>query len=158
MLSFLHEKSVSNGISRVYAYLSAISYHHRRVGEDSPCDNIRVKMLMKGLKRQNKTVPVKRARPITVEMLENAVRHLDNEDSIVVWRTVWRMVVSFSCFLRWDDIRRLQVNNLTLHSNENGPFYRLELIGGKTNQTNAPSHRIIAQTQRIVCPYSITQR
>ncbi len=99
----------SSGLSRVYMFLSAISYHHRRLGSPSPCDHPQVKMFMKGLKRVDSTKPVKRARPLTVAMLTQMVQLLENDNSLVTWRTVWRAVISFTCFLRWDDVKRLQV-------------------------------------------------
>jgi hypothetical protein len=64
---------------------------------------------MKGLKRSLSTRQVKRALPLIMDILEKAVQHLQIDDSIIVWRTVWRMVVTFSCFLRWDDISKLKV-------------------------------------------------
>jgi hypothetical protein len=64
---------------------------------------------MKGLKRSLSVKQVKRAKPLTMEILEKAVSHLNSDDSIIVWRTVWRMVITFSCFLRWDDISKLKV-------------------------------------------------
>jgi hypothetical protein len=47
---------------------------------------------------------------------------------------------------------------LTHHVNENGPFYRLELLGGKTNQLNLSHFRVIAKTGNIICPYELTRR
>ncbi len=97
------------GLSRVYVILSAISFHYRRQGKVSPCDHVRVKLFMRGLKRLKSKIPVRRARPFTTAMLKKAVQHLVNNQSLVTWRTVWRMCVGFSCFLRWDDVQRLQV-------------------------------------------------
>jgi hypothetical protein len=108
-MAFLLQISERAGLSRVYAYLSCISYRHRKLGLTSPCDDIRVRMFMKGLKRSLSKKQVKRALPLTMEILEKAVQHLENDDSIIVWRTVWRMVITFSCFLKWDDISKLKV-------------------------------------------------
>ncbi len=106
---YLATISENSGLSRVYMFLSAISYHHRRLGSPSPCDHPQVKMFMKGLKRVDSTKPVKRARPLTLPMLVQMVQILDIDDSLVTWRTVWRAVITFTCFLRWDDVKRLQV-------------------------------------------------
>jgi len=51
-----------------------------------------------------------------------------------------------------------KVSSITHEENELGPFYRLELIGGKTNQMNEPMFRIISQTGGDLCPYSFTKR
>jgi len=38
------------GLSRLYVHLSAISHYYRAAGLSSPCDNSRIKMMMKGKK------------------------------------------------------------------------------------------------------------
>jgi hypothetical protein len=108
-MAFLLSISENSGVSRVYSFLSAISFFYRRKGLTSPCDDVRVKMFMKGLKREASSQPVKKALPLTLEILEKAVLSLDTDDSLVRWRTVWRMVITFSCFMRFDDLIRLKV-------------------------------------------------
>jgi len=39
-----------------------------------------------------------------------------------------------------------------------GPYYRLKLVYGKTNQTNKPTHRVIGYAGGALCPYDITTR
>jgi len=39
-----------------------------------------------------------------------------------------------------------------------GPFYRLRLHLGKTNQLNKPDHRTIGPTGAEVCPFKITEQ
>jgi len=64
---------------------------------------------MKGLSRQNCTQQVKRAMPITKEMLDVLASRISDDDNLVTWRTLWRMCIAFTCFLRFDDIKRLKV-------------------------------------------------
>ncbi len=108
-MEFLADISETSGISRVYTYLSAISHNYRRIGKLSPCDDPRMKMFMKGLKRHDSKNPPKRAKPLTTTILAQLITLLDEDSSLVTWRTVWRSVIGFSCFLRWDDVRRLKV-------------------------------------------------
>jgi hypothetical protein len=110
-MEYLASTSEKTGLSRVYTHLSAISYHFRRLGLPSPCDGPRVRMFMKGLKRVESVKPTRRARPITVPMLIRMVETLDHDDSLITWRTVWRAVITFTSFLRWDDVRRLSVSS-----------------------------------------------
>ncbi len=110
-MEYFLELSQSVGLSRVYTHLSAISFHYRKFGKTSPCDEVRVKMFMRGLKRKDSKQPVRRAMPLTLEILEKALDYLETDDSLTAWRTVWRMIVSFSCFLRYDDLRRLTVRS-----------------------------------------------
>jgi hypothetical protein len=108
-MEYLASLSDECGISRLYTHLSAISYFHRRSGKISPCDEPIVKMFMKGLKRSDSLKPIKRAKPLTVDILCKLVDLLDHDRYLITWRTVWRSVIGFSCFLRWDDISRLKV-------------------------------------------------
>lgn len=65
-------------------------------------------MYMRGLKRQNVKNPVKRATPMTTEVLGAMRALLDpgKNPSLVTWRTVWRAHVEFGLLLRFDDVRR----------------------------------------------------
>jgi len=97
------------GLSRLYVHLSSISHFYRAKGLNSPCDNSRVKMMMRGIKRQESLdVPVKRVKPLTVKILSETLPLLENA-SLVTWRTIWRMHICFFCFLRFDDLKRLKV-------------------------------------------------
>jgi hypothetical protein len=111
-MEFFAKISEQSGLSRVYTYLSSISYHYRRVGRPSPCDDQRVKMFMKGLKRVDSVKPTRRARPLTLQMLQQMIQLLETDDSLLTWRTVWRAVITFTTFLRWDDVKRLKVFDL----------------------------------------------
>ncbi len=153
------ERSGHSGPSRVYASLSSVAFHYRLKGLPSLTDDPRVKMFMKGLKRRNAvTHQAKRATPMTLEILNEAARLLDDTTSIKIWRTVWRMHVAFFCFLRFDDLRRLTIEDVQADSNSDGPYYRVRLSFGKTNQLNQSAHRIISSTGGPSCPYQITQR
>jgi len=143
--------------NRVYTHLSGISFHYRRKGKTSPCDSPRIKMYMKGLKRVQSLKPVKRAKPMTVAILKKAIKSLNSESNLISWRTIWRMCIAFFGFLRWDDISRLKVKHLQ-HVKSKEPYYRLKLVGGKTNQLNLPDHRVITKTGGVLCPYRLTTR
>ncbi len=114
VLDYLRQCSQTVGLSRVYLILSAITFHYRRLGKVSPCDHIRVKLFMRGLKRLKSKIPVHRAKPLTVAILKKVVAHLAIDESLVSWRTAWRMCVGFACFLRWDDMKRLKVTIVKL--------------------------------------------
>jgi len=110
-LEYLYFISEQSGLSAVYTHLSGVSFHHRRLGLDSPSDDSRVKMFMKGLKRKQSTVPVRRAKPINKDILLDLMKHMRKDHSLVAYRTVWRLIINFTCCLRFDDLRRLTVKN-----------------------------------------------
>jgi len=47
---YLVQRYQSCGLSRLYVHLSAISHYYRAKGLESPCDNSRIRMMMKGKK------------------------------------------------------------------------------------------------------------
>jgi len=98
------------------------------------------------------------AKPITLPMLEEACRTLENDNSLRTWRTVWRMVICYFGFLRFDDIKRVKVSDLEEKNGSQGPYFRMKLIGGKTNQLNRPDHVVIASAPGPICPYTLTKR
>ncbi len=100
--------SHSSSVSTAYTHMSAVAYHYRIAGRHSITENVTVQLYMKGLKRRNLSQPVKRANPMTVEILD-ALRKLvgaDRHPSLVTWRTVWRAHAEFGLLLRFDDIKR----------------------------------------------------
>jgi len=118
------------GLSRLYVHLSAISHFYRARGLESPCDNSRVKMMMKGIKRQeSQEIPIKRVKPLTVKILSESLALL-TDNSLVAWRTVWRMHICFFCFLRFDDLKRLKVIEMTI-SNCLHQSHQILLLGDR---------------------------
>ena len=110
MLRYLYRVHTRGGVSNVYTHLSAIAFHFRRQRRPSPCDDQAVKMFMKGLKRLEAARVVKRAKPITVSMIKKAISSLTDTGTMREWRTVWCLTISFCCFLRWDDLKRVKVS------------------------------------------------
>ena len=112
MISYLvHVSKVhSPSVSSAYTHLSCVAYHYRIAGKPSITESVSVSLYMKGLKRRNLQVPVKRATPMTPEILADLRKLLDKkQNSLVIWRTVWRVHIQFGLLLRFDDIRRFVV-------------------------------------------------
>jgi hypothetical protein len=63
-------KRNSSSVATAYSHLSAIAYHYRIKGKNSITESTTVQMYMRGLKRRNISNPVKRARPMTPEILQ----------------------------------------------------------------------------------------
>jgi len=84
---------------------------------------------MRGLNRNNLGKPVKRALPMTVNILKALRDQLTENATLVTWRTVWRAHFEFLLMLRFDDVKRLKVEHLSFESNANGPFIRVKLQG-----------------------------
>jgi len=82
-------------------------------GKASISEHTSVTMFMKGIKRRNLNVEVKRAKPMTPDVLAK-LRSLLKNPTLVIWRTVWRLHVEFELMLRFDDVKRLKVRFIRL--------------------------------------------
>lgn len=96
----------SPSVSTAYTHLSSLAYNYRIHGKSSITEATVVSMYMKGLKRHNIHVPVKQAVPMTVEVLSDLRKLLENDPRLVTWRTVWRAHIEFVLLLRFDDVKR----------------------------------------------------
>ena len=96
----------SSSVSLAYTHLSAIAYYYRINGKVSITESTIVTMFMKGLKRRNLNHVVKRATPMSTEVLSDMRKLLDDGPTLVVWRTVWRAHIAFGLMLRFDDLKR----------------------------------------------------
>lgn len=101
-------KTHSPSVATAYSHLSSVAYHYRINGKSSITEHINVTMYLKGLKRRGLKQPVKRATPMTTDILAD-LRLLvapEKHPNLVTWRTVWRIHVEFGLMLRFDDIKR----------------------------------------------------
>ncbi len=99
--------------STVYQHLSAISFFFRLQNRENPCTSSVVSMYMRGLKRYDLLCQpgTRQAKPITKELLSRMNAYLTaNPPTLRIWRTVWRVNLSFYALLRWDDVCRLKVS------------------------------------------------
>ncbi len=160
-LAFISKRH-SNSVSTAYSHLSAVAYYYRINGRNSITENHIVSMYMKGLKRRNLSKPVKRAAPMTIDVLKDMRRLLEpeNNPNLVVWRTVWRAHLEFGLMLRWDDVKRLTTDHISFEENAAGQFARVSLQGGKTIMCGNPgkNDRIIAPNGGEACLYALTKR
>jgi hypothetical protein len=155
-------KRSTGTVANAYTHLSAIAYQYKLHNLPSITDTPLVTMYMRGLKRRNLDVPVKRAKPMDVDVLV-AMRRLlvpDARPNLVTWRTVWRSHMEFGLLLRFDDVRRLMVCDVTFDHNADGPFMRLSLRGGKTIMSHGSqkNERLITPSATESCLFTLTQR
>lgn len=132
-MEYLSIVSETGSVNVVYSHLSAISFFHKVELVKSPTEDSAVSMFMKGLKRielETRPVKVTRARPITPEIIEKLIRLLDEDSNLIVWRTVWRIVVCYYLLYRWNDISRLRMTDVEYDEGERS--YHFKLRGGKT--------------------------
>lgn len=119
----------SDGVSTAHSHLAAIAFHYRIKGLPSVTEATGVQMYIKGLKRANANKTVHRAEPMRPEILAKMRERVRNNPSLVMWRTTWAAHMEFVLMLRFDDLKRLTVKELTFEENKTGRFIRVKLIG-----------------------------
>lgn len=95
----------SPSVSTAYTHLLSLAYNYRIWGKTSITEATVVTMHMKGLKCCNINVPVNQAIPMTIEVLCDLQKLLDNDPRLVTWQTVWRAHVKFILLWRCEKVR-----------------------------------------------------
>jgi hypothetical protein len=76
---------------------------------------------------------------------------------LVLWRTVWRLIMAYFLFARFDDVSRLQHLDLTVETSP-APHLRVHLSGGKTDQDSQGFWRYVSPNNENpdLCPVCLT--
>ena len=157
----MREKSLST----VSMLAAAIANEHRANMKTSPTSHESIAQLFRAFRLcpHNARDPVK---PFTDEIIKKLLEHLysdkhgtnANKAPLVLWRTVWRVVMEYHTLGRWSDIGKLKrhqlefVQNLSLH-------LKVTFTEGKTQKANDEDERIVAADfdSPNFCPVQMTR-
>jgi len=133
LLGYLAMVSESSSVNVVYHHISALNYFHRVELLPAVSDDELVSIFMRGLKRmelEKEPPSITRAKPMTPEVLLKLVALVDDGISLKNFRTVWRIFICYYCLLRWDDVRKLNYDDLEYDPNLR--TFTVKLHPGKT--------------------------
>ena len=146
-LYLLHLSKSAKGISAIDAVFYGIKWVHDCLDLKSPTDYSSVKNAYEAAKRQLSR-PRSPMAPIPSEVLRKLCS--DNVDSsdLKVVRSVTMSVLAFAGFLRADELRQLQTQDILMHEN----FVTIVLRQSKTDQFRQGNHVDVAKTGNLSCP------
>ena len=155
----------TNSYSSVSMLAAAIANEHRIHLKPSPTGHECISKLFKGFKLASQTSrnPVQ---PLTDQIVRQMIDKLYHpthgrdglKAPLVLWRTVWRVVMEFYTLGRFSDIIKLQRNDVRFGALPS-PHLRVLFKGGKNDQYSEGAERIIAAfpEEKRYCPLGLTR-
>ena len=155
----------TNSYSSVSMLSAAIANEHRIHLKPSPTSHECISKLFKGFKMANQTSrhPVQ---PLTDQIVRQMMDKLYHpvhgrnglKAPLVLWRTVWRVVMEFYTLGRFSDIIKLQRTDVRFGALPS-PHLRVLFKGGKNDQYSEGAERIIAAfpEEKRYCPVDLTR-
>jgi hypothetical protein len=131
--------------------LAAVSFEHRKFCVESPTLNAGVRLVLEGREHAKSSRQVK---PFTLSLISRAVGQLPSSDSIMVWRTVWRMTVGMFAMLRFSEVTRIQVKDIFFSDDGN---MRLYIPRSKTDQRSKGLTKWLPALDKDYCPVALTK-
>lgn len=133
--------------------LAAISFEHKKFFMDSPTLNSGVKLVLEGVRREH-AKPSRQVKPFTLGVISKAVSLLSSTDSIMVWRTVWRMTVGLFAMLRFSEVTRISMEHIFFSDDGN---MRLYIPRSKTDQRSKGLTKWLPAIDKDYCPVALTR-
>ena len=135
--------------------VAAVAFVHKAHNLFSPSEEPGFQPILKGIKRRLFKRP-KRANPLTPDIVRRAFSVLGDDlecdsyydVSLRTWRTVAHIVLSFSALLRYDDMSKLSINNVTFVNGRAQIF----IPTSKTDQFGEGQLVSIGSTSSQHCP------
>ena len=133
---------------------AAISHFHLAAFSISPTSHPASRRALAAARKLLAT-PVKRAKPLTPDLLRDVHAVAEKQDNFVTWRTYWRMSMCFHGLLRWSDIAALQVKHIRVSRSS----IHLTIPKSKTDQVGQGCGLVIsALPGSPFCPVKLTRR
>ena len=151
-LVHLMDRNLSKSSVSGAAY--AISWLHRKFNVPNPVQSPLVNQTLAALQRLLAR-PNKKKKPLRTSQVKMLVERYGQENSTLPdLQMVTLITLGFCAFLRWDDLRRLRVSDLT--------FYRshmtISLESRKNDQFRRGSLVSIARSRSATCPVELLER
>ena len=148
----------SQSVSMVEKLHAAVSHEHKLKFLPSPTEHPTIKLLMRSIRRKY-TKPRNPVKPLELVHLRKLNQHLassDNSTNLSLWRTVWRMNISYYTLCRFSEINNLTTTNLDLSDTK----ISIQIVRSKTDQNGLG--RIVnvysIPDEPAICPVLLTKQ
>ncbi|XP_060563636.1 integrase/recombinase xerD homolog [Ruditapes philippinarum] len=150
-LTDLMNKGCSNHVISSTVY--GIKWAHSLNNLQDPTENHFVKNLVESAKR-TLSRHVNKKQPVTKDLLIELCSKYESTTDVLILRDLCMILLGFSAFLRFDEIRNLHCNDITFHDD----YFSLHIRKSKTDQYRHGSDVVVAKGDTIACPYSMLRR
>ena len=149
-----HAVEAGKSISFIETVTAAISHFHLAHFRVSPTSHPAAKRALTAA-RKLLTSPVKRAKPLTPELLRDVHAIALARNDFVTWRTYWRMSMCFHGLMRWSDVAILRVRHVRVSRSS----VHLTIPRSKTDQVGQGCDLVIsASPGSAYCPVALTRK
>lgn len=136
--------------SSVNTAVYSIRWAHEMSGKIDPTSNSFVKNLLDSAKRSVK-MPVKKKDPVTSDMLIKLCSIYQFSNDLYVIRDLVMILLSFSAFLRFNELSQLKCNDIVVKEN----YLIIKIRKSKTDQYRAGDEVLVSKGLSLACPYSM---
>lgn len=147
-------------VSMVEKLHAAISYEHKIRFMNSPTEHPSLKLLMRAIRREY-SQPRNPVLPLELAHLQQMNLHLettDEKNNLVLWRTVWRMNISFYTLCRFSELNCLTTDDLSFLETPS-PHVRIRIKKSKTDQEGVGDTKYLypVSSDVLLCPVRLTK-
>lgn len=127
-----------------------IKWAHNVNGLHDPTENHFVNSILEASKRTSEK-KCNRKEPISSDILINICDKFKDSLDLLVIRDLTMMLISFAGFLRYDELRSLRFNDITIYDN----YLLLKIHKSKTDQYRQGDEIFISKGLTLACPYNM---
>ena len=141
----------SLGSSTIYGVFYAINWVHKlSVFENpNPCDNFLVRSIVEASGRASRK-PVRKAEPITPEILGLILQHYGESSNLLDIRFVCMCLLAYAGLFRISELLSISRSNIVTE----GLYHKIFIEVSKTDKYREGSWVYIAKTGNFTCPYT----
>ncbi|KAK3086232.1 hypothetical protein FSP39_015566 [Pinctada imbricata] len=144
-LTFLLDSGSSFHVVNSVVY--AIKWVHSINGLADPTENSYVKSLQDAAKRIATPVAVKKD-PVTPEMLTELCKFYSDCNDLLIVRDIAMILISFSAFLRYDELSHLKCSDLSIHDS----YISIHIERSKTDRFRQGDEVLVSKGSTCACP------
>ena len=149
---YLHHLLESSlGSSTIYSVFYAINWVHKLSGFENrnPCDKFLVRSIVEASSRAPRK-PVRKAEPITPEILGLILQHYGESSNLLDIRFVCMCLLAYASFFRISELLSIRRSNIVTEY----LYHKIFIEVSKTDKYREGSWVYIAKTGKFTCPYT----
>lgn len=142
-----HLLNQNSTYSVITSAVYSIKWAHTSNALEDPTEHSFVKALVESSKRTSRK-PVSKKDPITSNDLIQLCEHFQNRQDLLVVRDLTMIITCFAGFLRFDEMKNLRCDDITLYDN----YFSMCIRKSKTDQYRDGKDVVVCKGTTVACP------
>ena len=140
-------------MSTIYSAVYAIAWALKKAEKASPTEHTLVKQIVEASRRIVGLKPVNRKQPLEAKHVKAIVEKF-SDGNLNQLQIATLIALGFSTFLRWDDMCKLQRQDISLEPD----YMKIFLVKRKNDQYREGSWILVARSGKPSCPVKLVER